>query len=352
MWHLFIIQHLSLISLILSKFPIILKVLSLVRPLMDSINHQFKFKIYVFVLCLAIFASLSFLYACGGETDARVVDFSKTVVIEQPGKTPSDNQALRVAIAAMISPKDTFVYYRQLLDYIGRNLGRNVQLIQRKTYGEINELLGRGQIDLAFICSGPYVTGKEKFGFELLATPEVQRSHFYHSYLIVNKASHFRNINDLKGQVFAFTDPDSNTGKLVPTYWLSQMGERPETFFAKTIYTYSHDNSILAVAKSLVDGAAVDSLIWEYYHRKNPIFTSKTRIIHKSEPYGIPPIVAYRFLAPDLKDRIRQVLFAMHYDPAGQEILEELMIDRFTSTQDAWYDSIRNIELKIASLEK
>jgi len=139
---------------------------------------------------------------------------------------------------------------------------------------------------------------------------------------------------------------------LVPTYWLSQMAERPETFFSKTIYTYSHDNSILAVAKSLVDGAAVDSLIWEYYHRKNPVFTSKTRIIHKSEPYGIPPIVASGFLASDLKNRVRQVLFSMHRDPRGQKILNELMIDRFTPTRDAWYDSIRNIELKIASLEK
>jgi phosphonate transport system substrate-binding protein len=333
----------------LRRLRFILKVFSSARPLMDSSDHQFKLKIRSFVLCLTITASLSVLHGCGGESDARVVDFSKTVVIEQPGKSPSDNQPLRVAVAAMISPKDTFVYYRQLLDYIGDGLGRDVQFIQRKTYGEINKLLGRGQIDFAFICSGPYVTGKAKFGFELLATPEVHKSHFYHSYLIVNKASHFNNINDLRGQVFAFTDPDSNTGKLVPTYWLSQMGERPETFFSKTIYTYSHDNSILAVAKSLVDGAAIDSLIWDYYHRKNPAFTSKTRIIRKSEPYGIPPIVASRFLAPDLKNRIRQVLFAMHNDPEGQKILEELMIDRFTSTQDAWYDSIRNIELKIAS---
>jgi phosphonate transport system substrate-binding protein len=319
---------------------------------MGCIKYRFIFKNNLYILSLVISIGLSFLYACGSETDIRVVDFSKTVVVEQPVKQPSENPAFRVAVAAMISPKDTFVYYRQLLDYIGRNLGRDVQFIQRKTYGEINELLGKGQIDLAFICSGPYVAGKEKYGFELLATPEVQKRHFYQSYLIVNKANHYRNMNDLRGQVFAFTDPDSNTGKLVPTYWLSQMGERPETFFSKTIYTYSHDNSILAVAKSLVDGAAIDSLIWEYYHRKNPIFTSRTRIIRKSESYGIPPIVASSFLASDLKNRIRQVLFSMHRDPGGQNILNELMIDRFTSTQDAWYDSIRNIELKLASLEK
>lgn len=318
---------------------------------MGSFAYRLILKNNLLVLSLVIFAGLSLLYACGSETDIRVVDFSKTVVVAQPGKQPSENIYLKVAVAAMISPKDTFVYYRQLLDYIGRNLGRDVQFIQRKTYGEINELLGKGQIDLAFICSGPYVVGKEKFGFELLATPEVQKSHFYQSYLIVNKTSPFRNIEDLRGKIFAFTDPDSNTGKLVPTYWISQIGERPETFFSKTIYTYSHDNSILAVAKSLVDGAAIDSLIWEYYHLKNPIFTSKTRIIRKSEPYGIPPIVASPILAPDLKDEIRQVLFSMHRDLRGQKILNELMIDRFTPPRDEWYDSIRDIELKIASLE-
>ena len=308
-------------------------------------------KTNLLIACL-IFAAGFYISGCGGDADVLIVDFSKTVAVEQPGKQQSENPYLKVAVAAMISPKDTFVYYRQLLDYIARNIGRDVQFIQRKTYGEINELLGKGQIDLAFICSGPYVTGKEKYGFELLATPEVQKSHFYQSYLIVNKASQFKGLEELKGQVFAFTDPDSNTGKLVPTYWLSQMAERPETFFSKTIYTYSHDNSILAVAKSLVDGAAVDSLIWEYYHRKNPVFTSKTRIIHKSEPYGIPPIVASSFLASDLKNRVRQVLFSMHRDPGGQKILSELMIDRFTPPRDAWYDSIRSIELKLASLEK
>jgi phosphonate transport system substrate-binding protein len=319
---------------------------------MGPIHYRIRLNLKTFIASLVILAGLSLLISCGDETDMRVVDFSKTVVVEQPGKQPSDNPSIRVAVAAMISPKETFVYYRQLLDYIGSSLDRDVQLIQRKTYGEINELLGKGQIDLAFICSGPYVAGKDKYGFELLATPEVQKSHFYQSYLIVNGTSQFHRLEDLKGRVFAFTDPESNTGKLVPSYWISQMGEHPQTFFSKTIYTYSHDNSILAVAKALVDGAAVDGLIWEYYSRKNPIFTAKTRIIRKSEPYGIPPIVASRFLAPELKNRVRKVLFAMHRDPRGQKILNELMIDLFTPTRDEWYDSIRNMELKIASLEK
>jgi phosphonate transport system substrate-binding protein len=299
-----------------------------------------------------ILATLIILSGCGKDSDAVVVDFNKTIAVERPESQIPEMATFNVAVAAMISPKETFGYYRQLLDYIGEKLGREVQFIQRKTYGEINELLGIGQIDLAYICSGPYVAGKDQYGFELVATPQVQNSRYYQSYLIVNKASQFKRLEDLRGRVFAFTDPDSNTGKLVPTYWLFENGEQPETYFSKTIYTYSHDNSILAVAKGLVDGAAVDSLIWEYYHQKDPAFTSRTRIIRKSEPYGIPPIVASKFISFELKDRIRQLFFEMHLDPRGQKILNELMIDRFLEPRDEWYDSIRQMDLKIALMGK
>ena len=310
-----------------------------------------KSKINILISGL-ILAALFITSGCSRDRDAVVVDFAKTVAVDRPKSSEPESAQLRVAVAAIISPKETFAYYRQLLDYIGQKLGREIQFIQRKTYGEINELLARDQIDLAFICSGPYVVGKEKHGFELLATPEVQNSHFYHSYLIVNKHSEFKNLADLRGHVFAFTDPDSNTGKLVPTYWLDLMHERPETFFNKTIYTYSHDNAILAVAKGLVDGAAVDGLIWEYYHHKNPVFTSETRIIRKSEPYGIPPLVASKSLSSEIKKQIRRELFEIHRDPQGRKIISELMIDRFVNPRDEWYDSIRKINLKLALLEK
>jgi len=175
-----------------------------------------------------IAAILVLAYGCGGEGDIAVVDFSKTMAVERPGDRLPEDPFFRVAVAAMISPKEIFVSYRYVLDYIGGRLGREVHLIQRKTYGEINQLLGEGQIDLAFICSGPYVAGKDKYGFEALAIPLVRGDHLYQSYLIVNKDSPFHKLEDLRGRVFAFTDPESNTGRMVPSYWLAQIGERPE----------------------------------------------------------------------------------------------------------------------------
>jgi len=303
------------------------------------------------LLSLLFAAMLVLVHGCGSDEDTLIVDFSKTSTANRPLDYPCEQHTLRVAVAAMVSPKETFVYYRQVLDYIGKRLDKDIEFIQRKTYGEINELFARGQIDLAFICSGPYAMGKEKYGFELLATPQVQGSHFYHAYLIVNKDSPFHLLKDLKGKVFAFTDPESNTGRLVPIYWLAQMQERPEVFFGKTINTFSHDNSILAVSRGLVDGASVDGLVWEYYHRKDPIFTSRTRIIKKSEPYGIPPLVTSKYLPRELKEQIFNLLSSMHLEPAGQKILNELLIDRFIEPREEWYERIRWMQKELTLLE-
>ncbi|UCG11591.1 MAG: PhnD/SsuA/transferrin family substrate-binding protein [Deltaproteobacteria bacterium] len=115
----------------------------------------------------ALLLTLTLAHGCGSKSDAKVVDFTKTTPVARPGDQPSQSPSLRVAVAAMISPRETFFNYRQLLEYIGGHLSQDIELVQRKTYREINELLRKGEIDLAFICSGPYALGKEKNDFNL-----------------------------------------------------------------------------------------------------------------------------------------------------------------------------------------
>ena len=274
---------------------------------------------------------------------------TSTTAVSRP---PTDAAVLKVAIGAMISPKDTEIYYRQLLQYIGNALNIRVELVQRKTYAEINELLTTGDIQLAFICSGPYALSAEQRGFHLLNTPEVQGRPTYRSYLIVHKDSAIASLDDLRGKIFAFTDPDSNTGSLVPRFWLLQRGVTSGDFFKSTIFTYSHDNSMYAVARGLVDGAAVDSLIWDFYaHNKSEIAT-KTKIIRRSEEYGIPPLVASPAMPLIQRNIIQSLLLHMHENAEGKKILGELLIDRFVLPEDSWYASIREMQQTMHQLEK
>ena len=180
-----------------------------------------------------------------------------------------------------------------------------------------------------------------------MATPIVRGEPYYHSYLIVHKDSKFQSLADLRGQVFAYTDPESNTGTLVPNYWLNQMNESP-AFFKNVTYTYSHDNSILAVAKGLVAGAAIDGHIWEFYQQRSPFYTSRTRIIKKSEPFGSPPLVASTFLDESIRSKIADVVLSMHHQPEGKNLLNELMIDRFVPVEERWYQPVRRLYATMA----
>jgi phosphonate transport system substrate-binding protein len=295
------------------------------------------------ILLLITGGLVVFLAACSRDTDYKQVDFSqKTEALRTEGVN-SGRQTLRVAVAAMVSPKETFIYYRELIDYIGAKLDRDVVLVQRKTYGEVNDLLTREHIDLAFICTGPFVTGNEKFGFEAIATPVIRGQPVYQSYLIVHRDSPFQTLEDLKGRDFAFTDPDSNTGAMVPRYWLKQMDVKPESFFRAFIYTYSHDNAIMAVSKKLVDAAAVDGHLWEYYQLRNDFYSGKTRVIKKSEAFGSPPIVVSKAMAPGLKSTLVHIVLSMHEDPEGLRILSELMIDRFETPKAEWYAPVKTM---------
>jgi phosphonate transport system substrate-binding protein len=289
---------------------------------------------------------------CNKDSNQVTVDFSKTLPTARPPLPAGEGGTLRGAVAAMISPRETFIHYRQLLAYLAKKSEKDLEFVQRKTYEEINELLRRGEIDLAFICSGPYALARGRYGFVPLAVPEIQGSTFYQSYLIVNKDRAFQGLESLKGHSFAFTDPESNTGKLVPTFWLAELHERPETFFRTIIYTYSHDNSIMAVARGLVDGAAVDGLVWEYYQATDPSFTSKTKVIQRSEPYGIPPLVASQKLSSAEYERLREVLLTMHRDPEGKKILAGLLVDRFLPLQEEWYEPIRSMHRRLALLKE
>ena len=234
-----------------------------------------------------------------------VVDFDDVVKDDGDQLKALNETALKIAVAAMISPKYTYQYYVELLNLIGEKMGREVVFVQKKTYADINAMLKKRELDVAFVCSGPYVAEKEDVGMEILAVPLCHGEKVYYSYFIASKDSGIESFKDLKGRTFAFTDPLSNTGCMVPTYYLAQKNETPGSFFQKTFFTYSHDNSIQAVAKGLADGAAVDSIIYEFIHSKSPQLTENIVIIGKSPPYGIPPVVVPSDMATRTERKVK-----------------------------------------------
>ncbi len=260
-----------------------------------------------------------------------------------PPAASGDVVPLRVAVAAVISPKGTAESYQSLLDYLSTKLNRPVELVQRRTYSEVNDLIESGLVDMAFVCTSAYVAGHDKFGMELLAAPQVNGETTYYSVLIVPGGSPVQSMSDLRGKVVAFTDPMSNTGRVYPTFLVQQLGSTPDEFFARTFFTYSHDDAIHAVADGLADGAAVDSLVYDFAVASDPALATKTRIIHRSPPFGIPPVVVSPSVRPQLRAELQTILLGMSDDPDGLRGLQAIGVDKFVLIDDSAYDSAREL---------
>jgi phosphonate transport system substrate-binding protein len=266
--------------------------------------------------------------------------------------TPSgpETPPLRVAIAAVISPQGALESYTPLLHYLESKLGRPVERIQGSTYAETNEVLQSGLVDIAFVCTGAYIKGSAEFGMEILAVPEMDGESVYYSWVIVPANSSAQEIEDLRGSTFAFTDPLSLTGWMYPNYLLLQRGQRSEAFFSQTFFTYSHDRAIHAVAEGFAEGAAIDSLIFNYLIEREPSIADQVRVIHRSPAFGMPPVVVNPRIEPELRAELQELLLNMPGDPDGLAALEALGVDRFVLTEDDLYKSAREVEAKLLLL--
>ncbi len=233
--------------------------------------------------------------------------------------------------------------------YLEKQLERPVVFIQRDSYRETMDLINKGKLDFAWICDYPYVALGD--AVRLLAVPSYQQHPLYRSYLIVpSKDTTTKSILDLKGKVFAYADPHSNTGYVVPRHVLKKEKIDANTFFKKTFFTWSHSKAIRAVASGLAQGAAIDSYVWESLQKVDPQLVAKTRIVWKSESFGFPPIVADRSVSSADFDAFQNALFQMKDDPAGRALLDKLNLDGFVAGTPKLYEGVADMMRDLGDL--
>ena len=296
----------------------------------------------VLVLLLTVLALI--LAGCSSPIagDSNVsIDLSVRTPIPEIGSIEA--QPLRIAVAAVLSPEGTVESYAELAEYLGEQLGRPAQLVQRRTYAEVNDLVAANKVDLAFVCTSAYVAGHDESIMDLLVVPEIDGETVYRSAIIVPASSAATSLEDLKGASFAFTDPISNTGRVYPTFALLQMGESPDQFFSETTFTYGHDRSVEAVAARVVDGAAVDELVLNNMLASDPGLADRIRVVGLSPDFGIPPVVVPSGSPASVRAVFMDLLMGLEDAPEGPRILADLGVDRFVMGTDDAYDSVRTM---------
>lgn len=234
---------------------------------------------------------------------------------------------------------DQLDFLKKLRSYMTDRLEVPVSFAQRGSYREIVDLIRTEKIDFAWLCGYPYARFKREM--KLLAVPLYHGNPLYQSYLIVPASdTKTATLLDLGGKMFAYSDPDSNSGYLYPQYQLLRAGENPATFFSRTFFTWGHRKIIEAVGVSLAQGGAVDGYVWDTLASMRPELTAATRIVSRSPEMGYPPFVARTKIPDDVFRKLQNVLLSMSRDTEGARLLKILNLDGFVEGNDQLFDGI------------
>ncbi|MFN3630894.1 MAG: PhnD/SsuA/transferrin family substrate-binding protein [Casimicrobiaceae bacterium] len=246
-------------------------------------------------------------------------------------------QSLRVGLTPVFLD-DRIGVLRRWASHLEATLGQSIRWVQFSSYSQIVDALRGAQLDFAWICGYPYV--RERSHLALVSVPLWRGKPLYQSYLIADRASSIRTIDDLRGRVFAYSDPLSNSGFLYPNFRLRSRGFDPGRMFRRSFFTYSHRHVVDAVAQGLAEAGAVDGYIWEALAELAPAAVGQTRILEKSPDFGFPPFVAPRSTPPGLVARFAAALERMPASELGRAVLAELRLDGFTSVSPGLFDGI------------
>jgi phosphonate transport system substrate-binding protein len=227
-------------------------------------------------------------------------------------------------------------------EQLTESVGEPIYFVTRGSYREIVELLMSEQIDIAWVCGFPYVRYAPRM--RLMAVPQYNGQPLYRSHLIVPKTDLRTNhITQLGGRIYAFSDPGSNSGYLVPTTELIRARVAPNQFFKKSFFTFAHSKVVEAVSVGLADAGSVDGYVWDTLDKQLPEQTKLTRVAWRSPEYGFPPIVARPGLSADTFARLQHALVTMGESTEGREMLVRLNLDAFVKGSDQLFDGIRGL---------
>ena len=166
----------------------------------------------------------------------------------------------------------------------------------------------------------------------------------YRSCLIVHADSDMFSPEDIAGKTFAFNDPNSTSGYLVPSaFFMTEMNVDPKKYFSKVTFSGSHEASILAVANKKAEVASTNLPDLQQLTRENKVPRNALRVIWVSKLIPNDPIVVRKDMPPSLRSAITESLTTMK--ARNPEAFKEIgaWVGNFVPADDAKYQVIRDL---------
>lgn len=249
-----------------------------------------------------------------------------------PGLRPA-RDPLRIGL---VPERDIFEQRRRyafVADHLSNTLGRPVQLVTVRSYGDVLDEFRDNRIDGAFLGSLITVLAVDQLDTTLIARPQdASGSSTYRGVIFVSETSSIRTIDDLAGKSIAMV-PTTTASCLFPVSELTRRGAFNSDLKPRTMFVGTHDDAILEVYDGRADAGAVKESRLDEFEKTHPRF----RRLATSESVPENTLVMRKQMPVEQVEAIRKALLAMHETEAGRAVLKSFGAQRFVPSEWADY---------------
>jgi phosphonate transport system substrate-binding protein len=260
---------------------------------------------------------------------------------------PSWPKELTFALLSTENASDITRRWGPILAQLEKDLGVKVKAVTATDYRGTIEALKFKKAELGHLGPKSYVEASTNNYANVEPIAQLQLANGslgYRSCLIVHSDSEVFTPEDMAGKTFAFNDPNSTSGYLVPSaFFMMDMGVDPKKYFSKVTFSGSHEASILAVANKKVDIAATNMPDLSQLTRENKVPRGGLRVIWVSKLIPNDPIVVRKDMPASLRSAIAESLTTMR--ARNPEAFKEIgaWVGGFVPADDGKYQVVRDL---------
>jgi phosphonate transport system substrate-binding protein len=235
---------------------------------------------------------------------------------------------------------------KRVAKFLQEKSGLHFEVKVPTSYIAVVESFGSNKADIAVMNTFGYILAHDKYGAEahLMGVHFGQTS--YQGQIITRKG-HLKKIEDIDGKKFAYVDPASTSGFLMPTELFRLKNIKPKEF----VFGGKHDTVITMVYQRQVDaGATFHSPIKDGKPQdarklvltQFPDVMEKIEILGLTDPIPNDPIVFRKDLPLNLKIKVKAALVEFLKTEDGKDTFMKLYnMNDVMPVTDEHYDDIR-----------
>ncbi|MRR11992.1 phosphate/phosphite/phosphonate ABC transporter substrate-binding protein, partial [bacterium] len=211
---------------------------------------------------------------------------------------------LTVAVARTPGGPAEWSNWTIIIKHLSDEIGQPLSVRYLSKEDEAAEVISSQDIDIAFVCAHHYVDLAEDGVCVGVCTPIISGSSTTRSLLVARSDDVAASVGDLKGATIAVSDKSSLGGYAYLSYLTKKDGMTPEEFCGELRLGDTQEQNVRDVLEGTVRATVVNTA------QVAGLDMSRVKVLEESEPVGCPPVVVASDMAPELRERIRDILLS------------------------------------------